>query len=214
MCDFSDKIKRSKLIIFDLGNVLLDVNVGKSVEAYKRLGVPDVEKILTDSCAVGGAFIALEQGTISTAEFCEQIRRASGISLSDSDIVSALNAMLGSFPDSKVELVERLRKRYTVVLLSNTNAVHKECFDTMARGYKSLSDLFDRTWYSHEMHLSKPSAEIFTQVLEYHKCKPTETSFFDDSSKNVAAAQQLGINAFLVSAEMPVEQYFSFLDEE
>lgn len=209
MNDFYKQISDSKLIIFDLGNVLIDVDVRKSIEAYKNIGVSNVENILTNSAAIGGVFADLERGLISISDFCESIRQMAKKNILDIDIINALNAMIGSFPIANVRLIERLKVKHTVVLLSNTNEIHKKYFDALAEGYASLSDLFDKTWYSHEMHMSKPSQEIFNKVLDYHGVKPNKAVFFDDSITNVNAARQLGITSFNVNAENTLEKFFS-----
>jgi len=191
----------TKLIIFDLGNVIVDINMQDTIEAFSRLGIRGIEKNVTQSHSVGGFFTQLEQGRISPSKFYDNIRNKTGINASDEDIRQAWNAMIGELPDERVNIIEKLREQYIVVILSNTNIIHLEYFDSLAKGYKSLSDLFHQTWYSHEMHLSKPSPEIYKKVLDYHKVNACETIFFDDSKINIEAAQQIGIQSYLVEKE-------------
>lgn len=202
-------IENARLVIFDLGNVIIDVDVKNTILAFTRLGVKDIDKILTNSCAVDGVFLQLEKGIIDISHFCNEIRNLAKLTISDIDIINAMNAMIGTLDQKRVKFIEDLKKKYVVVLLSNTNEIHKKFFDSMANGYKSLSDLFDGTWYSHEMHLSKPSSEIFEQVLKYHGFKASEAVFFDDSEANVEGARRIGITSFVVDKAHPIESYFT-----
>lgn len=191
----------TKLIIFDLGNVLVDINMHKTINAFKDLGISGIEKNVTQSHSIGGFFTQFEQGLISPEEFCSSIRTLANIKASDIEIRRAWNAMIGDFPSERIKLIEKLRKDYIVVILSNTNQIHLEYFDGLAQGYESLDNLFHHTWYSHQMHMSKPSCDIYKKVLEYHDVKPDETIFFDDSQLNIEAASKIGIQSYLVNKE-------------
>ncbi len=202
-------IAESKLLIFDLGNVIIDIDMQATLDAFRALGISGVEQHVTQSHSVGGIFTLFEQGKISPDEFCNHLRQIANINATNQQIILAWNAMLGSISASTVRLIERLKQQHTVVLLSNTNKIHFDSFDSKAQGYSSLSELFDKTWYSHEMHLSKPDKKIFEEVLSYHKTEPQQTSFFDDSEANIRAAQELGINSFLVSKDKGgINQWF------
>ena len=64
------------------------------------------------------------------------------------------------------------------------------------RGY-GTGDYFEHTFLSYEMHLIKPSAEIFIEVLRFSGIKAQETLFIDDTKENCEAAKQQGINTLL-----------------
>jgi putative hydrolase of the HAD superfamily len=211
MTEKYSKISQAKLILFDLGNVMVDIDVNATIMAFKALGVHDVEKYVTQSHSVGGFFTDFERGFISPETFCNEIRRMSGVEATDEEIRTAWNAMIGLFPIENVRLVEALRKRHEVALLSNTNQIHLEYFDPMAEGYKSMNDLFDKAWYSHELHMSKPNSDIYEAVLSAHGCKADEVVFFDDSEANVRGAEAVGITSFVVTKEKPVASYFDAL---
>lgn len=202
-------IEKSPLLIFDLGNVILNIDMQATLDAFRALGIDGVENHVTQSHSVGGIFTLFEQGKISPEEFCEHLRQIANISATNQQITSAWNAMIGPISLATVQLIEQLKRHHTVVLLSNTNQLHFNYFDNMAQGYSSLSDLFDKTWYSHEMHLSKPDKKIFETVLSYHGVAAQQASFFDDSEANIQSAQELGINSFLVSKDKGgINQWF------
>lgn len=131
-----DRIEKSKLLIFDLGNVIVDINMQETIRAFEKLGVKGIEQHVTQSHSVGGFFTQFEQGLITPEEFCDSLRKKTGIKVSNEAIYEAWNAMIGKMPKERIELIEKLKERYTVVLLSNTNQVHLEYFDGIADGYK------------------------------------------------------------------------------
>lgn len=202
MIEKYSKISDTKLIIFDLGNVMININMEATIKAFNTLGIQDVEKYVTQSHSVGGFFTDFEQGLISPEEFCNHVRQMSGVQVSNDDIRNAWNAMIGDFPHENILLVEQLRKKHEVVLLSNTNQIHLEYFDGLANGYDSLSQLFDKVWYSHQMHMSKPNRNIYETVLTSHGYKAEEAVFFDDNQSNVDGAKAVGIASYLVTKEL------------
>ncbi|MCQ2203313.1 MAG: HAD family phosphatase [Bacteroidales bacterium] len=185
-----------RLIIFDLGNVIVPIDMNRTIQQMEALGITNIQRHVTQSHSIGGVFTDFEQGMVSPSTFCESLRQMTSIKATDEELCHAWNAMIGPLSERTVRLVEQLKKNYTVVILSNTNQIHKEYFDTLASpwGYPSLADLFDHVWYSHEMHLSKPSEAIFRSVLNHHGVLPSEALFFDDSKVNIEAAHTLGIN--------------------
>ncbi len=194
-----DKIvDNSKLLIFDLGNVILNIDMQATIDAFKSLGIEGVERHVTQSHSVGGIFTLFEQGLISPQEFCDYLRQLSNSQITNAQIRDAWNAMIGDISTETIGIIEDLKASHTVVLLSNTNQMHFDYFDHRVQGYRSLSELFDKTWYSHEMHLSKPNKAIYEQVLNYHNIVPEQVAFFDDSDINIEVARQLGINGFIV----------------
>lgn len=203
MTDFRSMLDSARLLIFDLGGVLIDIDVAASARAFERLRIKDINKHVSQSHAVGGDFFAdFERGLISKDEMFDNIRRFSGIStLTNSEITEAWNAMLGPFVEERIAVVERMKKSHEIALLSNTNILHFEKFDTQVPGYSSLSQLFDKVWYSHEMHMSKPDPAIYRAVLEAHGCPPDEALFFDDSQRNLDGAVSVGMKTCLVTPE-------------
>ncbi|MDD5272074.1 MAG: HAD-IA family hydrolase, partial [Methylovulum sp.] len=54
---------------------------------------------------------------------------------------------------------------------------------------------FHKVYYSCEINLRKPDAEIFEFVLQENGLKPEETVFIDDTLVHIQAAQSIGIQA-------------------
>ena len=190
----SFSIRNIRNIVFDLGGVLLDIDYSKAVMAFKKLGVADDDHLL--SAGSMGIFNRFDCGQISPSAFHAEMCALVGMPLSYEQVVGAWNAMLLDWDVARLELVETLRKRYRVYLLSNTNNIHFSCYNQRLEaltGGRSLNSLFDRAYYSFEYGLRKPSPEIFNLVVESSGLIPAETLFVDDTEENIMMASEVGM---------------------
>lgn len=186
--------KGIKTIVFDLGGVLIDLNFQRALDAFAQAGLTDMAHEV-QSFSREGIFMDLELGNIRTEDFFKAIQKKANDSLSLKQIADYWNLILLDIPQEKLELVRKLRKHYTVHLLSNTNEPHWEyicqtCFNK--DGY-TVNDYFEKIFLSYEMHLAKPDKAIFEQMLQEARLNPEETLFIDDSEANCRAASALGI---------------------
>ena len=186
-----------KHIIFDLGNVLVRLDTPACIEAFKKIGMEMVINRSNDD-----AKSVLEQlglGLISVETFCQKARELSGSQASDEAICRAANAMLVEIPDEKKRRLLDLRARgHRVFLLSNTNSIHWDYCVEQLFPYKNygVADYFERIFLSQEMHLQKPDAEIFNEVLRQTDIRAEDSIFIDDLPENCEAARGVGIQAF------------------
>lgn len=185
-----------KNIIFDLGGVLLDLDVNRCMERLEGIGLHGVRQWMTGTNEKG-FFKEYECGMLNTVQFRNVIREEAGRELPDAEIDQIWNSMLKDIPDYKFELLLKLQKNYKLYLLSNTNDLHWEyCADKFAYKGMLMLDCFTRVFLSFQMHLVKPDAEIFQTVLKEAGIKAEETLFVDDSKDNCQAASLLGIKVF------------------
>lgn len=181
-------------ILFDLGGVLLDIDYSKAAMAFKKLGVANDDHLLSASSM--GIFNRFDCGQISPSAFQVEMCALVGMPLSSEQVTGAWNAMLLDWDLKRLELVEALRKRYRVYLLSNTNSIHYSCYNQRLKaitGGRSLNSYFDRAYYSFEVGLRKPQREIFNLVVENNGLIPAETLFVDDTEENIRMASEIGM---------------------
>lgn len=188
-------------LIVDFGGVLIDLDRQRCIENFSRLGVPDTEAML-DVCHQQGIFLQYEKGTISSAEFRDAIRGRMENPATDADIDAAWNSFLVGIPVYKLDLLLKLRERYVVYLLSNTNDIHWRWSCEHAFRYRAFraEDFFEKIFLSYEMKLSKPDVAIYRKVLDETGINPEETLFIDDSAANCRAAETLGISTYTPKA--------------
>lgn len=182
-------------IIFDLGEVIIDLDIEASAEAFRQILPPSTPSVYSYK-AQTPIFDLLETGKISPEEFRNGLRQLSHAPLSDEDIDRAWNIMLLELPQKKVDLVQNLRATYQTFVLSNTNVIHIDYVNQFLLpplGLKTLDEIFDHVYYSHEIGQRKPDEAAYTFILNKHELNPQKTLFIDDKLENIEAAQALGI---------------------
>ena len=188
-----------KTIIFDFGGVILNIDFALTHSAFQNLGVKDLDAKFSQT-QQSGFFDRFEKGEIAPESFRKEIKHYLSSSISDQELDAAWNKMLLDIPKQRIDWVLKLKEKYQCVLLSNTNKVHYDYYRgnlESVHGYKKFSDLFHKTYFSHEIGMRKPDANIYNYVLEDLKLKPSEVLFIDDTQKNIDAAQKLGWNCIL-----------------
>lgn len=184
-------------LLLDLGGVLIDVDYHASAHAFKSLGFTDFDTLYSKA-KQDHLFDGFETGALSPAEFRARIRQLFRPEITDEQIDTCWNAMLGSIPQERIALVSRLKQQYKVLLLSNTNAIHVPAFSAIVErenGIADLKALFHGAYYSCEIGLRKPDASAYHHVLAQHGADPHRTLFIDDSIQHVAGARAAGLEA-------------------
>lgn len=200
-----------KAIIFDLGGVLLDIDMHQCFENIKALGIDmDVLSKPTDSEgeAVGssicegitasGMMHLYQEGKVSTEDFIGTMVKLSRPGTTCQQANDAWNSCLLTIPQYKLDFIKELRSEgYPTYLLSNTNEAHwnhivKNNFP------EPTSEYFDHCFLSQEVGLAKPDPRIYEAVLAQIPYPAHECLFLDDSKANCLAAEALGINCINV----------------
>jgi len=185
-----------KNILFDLGGVILDINVQATLKQFYELGFP-AELMQFPNSMTTDLYFKYETGKFNTEQFRNQIRKAAGVEMTDRAFDEAWNAMLVRFPEERVALLKELSKRYKLYMLSNTSALHVRVFEKMYldSAGESMHQVFDKIYYSHEIGWHKPDREAWEYVIKDAGIKAEETLFLDDNIHNIKASQELGFQA-------------------
>lgn len=175
-------------IIFDFGDVFINLDKPATEKELKKLGLPSLNKELSDFNKL------YEIGNVTTSDFIDHYQKIIPNTTKE-QIVYAWNAILKDFPEKRLDFIKKLsiEKKYKLLLLSNTNELHINWIQENISFYQDFKSCFDSFYLSHEINLRKPDSDIFRYVLEKHKLTPELTLFIDDTEENTIAAQQLGI---------------------
>lgn len=184
-----------KNIIFDYGGILTGFNRDECIRAFNDIDAYDVAQYVVDK-RQEDFFYDLEIGKISVAEFCDEVRRVGRTSACDEMICRAWEILLAGVPAEKVRMLEKLSEKYNLYMLSNTNKIHWDYSlrKIFPEAGICTEKLFRRVFLSYEMHLMKPSEEIFRKVVGDAAINAHESVFIDDSELNCMAAERTGLN--------------------
>jgi len=200
-----------KNIILDLGVVILNVDYEKTIDAFAELGIVNAAYI-SSKAQQDPVFDQWEKGEISASEFCDHIRRIiQDTSITEEAIFAAWNAMLGDLPYERLSLLRKIKNRYRLFLLSNTNAVHLPFFKQIIKekyGLENLSSIFEKEYYSHLIGMRKPEERVFDHVISENQLHKEETLFVDDSSQHVEGGNRAGIPSVLLEPDKTLLDLF------
>ncbi|MDA3944211.1 MAG: HAD family phosphatase [Bacteroidetes bacterium] len=198
-------------IIFDFGGVVLDIDPIQTLNELKKLGFED-DELLEDPAFKEGIMNKLERGILTPETFRKKVRDFLGIDACDQEIDDAWNALLLDIPKERIAVIEQAKQHYNVFLLSNSNEIHYDVYvrDLQLRfGYREFDQLFDKAYFSFDLHLSKPNPEIFEFVLDQHKLVPEQTLFIDDTIEHIESARSLGLQTFHLQKPTRVRDLFT-----
>lgn len=197
-------------IVFDLGGVLIDLDYNRTINAFKQLGIADFDKMYSQA-AQNNLFDDFETGQISAQRFVNSLLPYLRPGTTPNKVVHAWNAMILSVPPAKIKLLEDLRKKYPIFLLSNTNELHVPVVRREWAKVTSqpMEDFFDHIYFSHEIHLRKPTSEIFEFVCDQQNLVPEKTLFIDDSIQHIKGAEQIGLQTIHLEEPDKLYQLFS-----
>jgi len=187
--------------------------MNQSILNFKKLGVENVENYLSNF-GQSGFFMQLEKGKISAEEFRSEIRKLTTNTITDKEIDDAWNAFLVRIPSEKLDIVYQLRKKFRVIMLSNTNAIHFPYAERTFFSYKNrgIDEYFDKCYRSYDMKMAKPDAEIFEAILSQEQVAPNQCLLLDDGPKNIEQAQKMGFQTYFVDPKEDLSFLLSNID--
>ena len=191
----SKLLKNIDNIIFDLGGVILEIDLDMIKKGFMSLGFNDLESSF-ETFKHNQIFEKFERGQIEPQVMRNEIRKASPNPFSDKEFDKVWNSVIINYPKENIQLLKDLHGKYTTFLLSNTNEIHYDFYTKMLSqefGIEKLDLLFNKAYYSHTSGMRKPNPKFFELVLNENSLKPETTLFIDDFEENIEAAKLLGI---------------------
>lgn len=183
-----------KVIIFDLGGVVISPKVGKIFNLILNyIGVDRnqfnnfLEKHISD----------LTKGKKSLSDFYSDV--VTRFKLKNYKAENILNKHLELFQETikdldedVLNLIKKLKENYKVICLVNAES---EVVPLVRK--RGVYNYFDKAYISTELGMEKPDPEIYYFVLQSLKCKPEAVVFIDDRIENVGSASKIGIKSIL-----------------
>ena len=193
-------------LLFDFGNVIIDIDVPGTIERLMSLAQKDTAEKVFDE-----ALLKYETGKINTDIFINTLLSQCGPKVQALDIIEAWNSMLIGIPEYRLEMLTMLRPKYNLFLLSNTNELHIEWITRYLKRVHDVRDFetrfFDKVYYSHLVKDRKPNASIYQHVITDASLTPSLTLFMDDMKANLDTADQLGFGTHLVKEKEDIAEF-------
>ena len=197
-----------KNIIFDLGNVIIDLDLARTEREFEALLGSDY-RLALQKHNLQTVFERYETGMIDEDTFLNAMQQAALPKVvQKTDIIKAWNAMLLTIPAARFDMLLQLKQHYRVFLLSNTNKTHLDWVYNYLKTTYDIQDFetryFHKDYYSHLIHLRKPNVEIYEYVLQDANLNANESVFIDDVAANIEGAKQAGLHTIhhVVGAEI------------
>jgi len=178
--------------VFDLGNTVIKLAYERVIEAICRQASTSRDELI-DLLEDAGGYRDMERGAVSFVDFYDFLCDKAGYRGSLREFHDIWSDFFDGPMPGVEEVLDRVRKRYRVAFLSNSNEVHAE---VIPRRFGALFTKDDRFVFSHRFRCAKPDPEIFHRLLEVLGALPQHVVFIDDMSENVIAARSLGIASY------------------
>ena len=196
-----------KNIIFDFGNVLIDLDIPATYRALKELIAEEEKETAEDY--INEQVKKYETGKISTELFINSILKISRTSVQAKEVIDAWNKMLIGIPANRMDWLREMKKYHRMAIFSNTNELHIEnVYQHLRRDHAGLdfeNEFFEGVFYSHILGCRKPEVDCFELVLDKLGWKASETVFIDDLEENIKAADKAGIIGMQLMADVAIE---------
>ena len=181
-----------KIIVFDLGKVLVDFDYSIAIPriaAHGTLSVAGIKTFFFQSHLL----VDYESGRLTRLEFYEQARRVTGFQGTLEEFGEFFADIFTAIPPM-IELHAGLHRRgIPTYIFSNTNDLAVE---HVRRNFPFLRD-FDGYIYSHEVKAMKPDPKIYEALEKLTGRRGAEILYIDDRPENVAGGAARGWRTIL-----------------
>ena len=200
-------------IIFDLGMVVIDLEMDATTNSFKSLFGDAYDESMS-ALSKKQHFENYETGQISTNEFVAGIQSLLSVKGQEHRIISAWNAMLKTIPEQNFRILKAAMANYRTFCLSNTNELHIDFIYHYLKREKqmeNLDDYFEKVYLSHEIQLRKPNEDIFEFVIKQNDLVPERTLFIDDTAGHLEGAKKVGLQTYHLQAPEKLEDILGYL---
>lgn len=182
------KKQRIKVIIFDLGGVLVHGGYLDFLRHYCLACLAPVgrKKILALERAVN-------LGEISETQFYRKIEKVFGVHLTPRQM-HYLIAHRMKADRQLVKFIPQLKKPRVVLF---TNSIGQMAVEVLRMYRIPVKKLFDRVFVSVKLHLAKPDAPAYQYILRKLRVRPAEALMVDDRRGNIQGARKIGMQGII-----------------
>lgn len=175
-----------KIILFDICDVLLKTSFQNVFRALfpNRADVPKIDKDFE--------YDQFSRGKLCAYDYYEHFIKRYELTINYDEFCWAWNQFFIGEMDGIESLLQSLSQKHQLCVLSNLNIIH--CNFSRDK-YHGIFRYFSKIYYSFELGLRKPEADIFLTTISLLKNPSDRIMLVDDKPKNVETARTLGMCA-------------------
>ena len=180
----------TKLVVFDLGNVLFTFSVERAFN-YWAAKTGESAELLKSRFVQDEMYDLHEKGKITSTQYYEHVTSMLEINISEKDFMDGWDSILLDPIIPSFEAVQKIKEKgFLTAVLSNTNYPHTVI---LKEKYGYLFESFDGVFFSNEIGFRKPERESFIHVLNALGINAGESLMIDDLKENIEGAALAGM---------------------
>jgi len=191
-----------KFVLFDLGNVIVNVDKEEALRIFSDITGEPVEKLL--DFPESNLEKNFEKGKIAIEDYIAGLKRRFNLTneVNKEELIE-IWASCFKLNEQMIELVKKIDRNIKKGILSNTNPLHIESIN---KNY-DIFGYFDYLFFSYDLGYVKPDKRIYTSVMGKLKAKANEIIFIDDLQANLLPAEKIGFHTYLFDNPESLERY-------
>ncbi|MFZ0389693.1 MAG: HAD-IA family hydrolase [Calditrichia bacterium] len=182
-----------KYIIFDLGNVLVEIHPQRTMEAFARRC--NWSRDIVSSFYLSDLHLGFMDGKFPPGEFYRIMMERHPCNIDPAEFKSLWNQVIGEPKDGIEDLLSQLEKKFILAVCSNTDPWH---WQKVVNKFSFIKK-FKHNFLSFEMGVNKPDSRIFEMILKDLNIMGNSCIFIDDLKENIDAALKTGITGICSS---------------
>ncbi|MFA6587573.1 MAG: HAD hydrolase-like protein [Patescibacteria group bacterium] len=193
-----------KIILFDVGNVVIDADQAITHKLLQSLGVPKEQSELFYK---NKEYFEFSRGNICGQDFYKSlINEYLKIPLSYEQVVNAHNQHIYGVNENVIQTIKGLSK-YTILFATDTN----EWQTAREKELINLKLYSQHIFRSHELHKLKVDDGFFEGILEFLNINSAEVLFIDDDPQKLNMAIRQGLEGLIFENNLQLKQSLSNL---
>lgn len=188
-----DKEKRVKAILFDLGKVIVNYDVGLLEDGYSAYGsVP--KGVMNDYIMKSDIGKSYMEGRINSSKFFYKTYRYFKLRIKYAEFYQVWNSIFSPYPEVEgiIRGIRRIYPDVRLILVSDTNEAH---FEFIQKEYSVLG-LMDHRVLSYKVGRMKPHPDVFKEAIRLAGAAAKEILYVDDRFDLIEAARTMGLCAY------------------
>src|SRR5262245_9386031 len=179
-------------IVFDLGGVVVTLNIAGDIEELARRSDTDINLIKSFMQTPDASGLSpdekLQIGLLEIDEYVGLLNQALRRKLTRDEIIELRLLAIQGEDEDVLDILHALSIQRKIACFSNTHAIH---WNYMLENYQSFR-LFHRVVASHLIQVAKPDPRAFAIACRELGANPSECLFIDDLLANADAAREAG----------------------